>query len=290
MMFLDTGCVSDGCRPGLRRPAVRGGLDVAHASGSGCVPGVGCPASARGRCPGEPSRLPGCRCRERVDGLGRPARGWRIMRRIGQGLQGELRPMLGLAGPVVLAELGWMAMGIVDTIFVGRLGAEAIGAVSLGSASTSRWRSSAWGCSWGSTPWCRRPSAPAGAEECHRWLVQGLYLCLVLSPLVMVAPARRASPGWDGSASIPAVLAQALPFLRAMTWGTLPLFLYAAFRRYLQGMGMVKPVMFALISANVDQRRRRLDPHLRPPRAPRPWGWPARAGRPRSRGRTWPPC
>ena len=36
-----------------------------------------------------------------------------------------------------------------------------------------------------------------------------------------------------------------------MTWGTFPLFLYAAFRRYLQGMGIVKPVMFALISANV---------------------------------------
>jgi MATE family multidrug resistance protein len=49
----------------------------------------------------------------------------------------------------------------------------------------------------------------------------------------------------------PAVMAQTLPFLRALTWGTLPLFLYAALRRYLQGMGLVKPVMFALISANV---------------------------------------
>ena len=42
--------------------------------------------------------------------------------------------MLKLAVPVVLSELGWMAMGIVDTILVGRLGAEAIGIVSLGNA------------------------------------------------------------------------------------------------------------------------------------------------------------
>jgi len=46
-------------------------------------------------------------------------------------------------------------------------------------------------------------------------------------------------------------MAQAVPFLRALTWGTFPLFLYAAFRRYLQGIGLVKPVMFALVGANV---------------------------------------
>ena len=35
--------------------------------------------------------------------------------------------MLRLAGPVVLAEVGWMSMGIVDTIMVGPLGPAAIG-------------------------------------------------------------------------------------------------------------------------------------------------------------------
>src|SRR5690242_15253179 len=45
----------------------------------------------------------------------------------------EIRPMLRLAVPLVLAEIGWMAMGIVDTMMVGRLpdSAVAIGAVSL---------------------------------------------------------------------------------------------------------------------------------------------------------------
>jgi Na+-driven multidrug efflux pump len=35
-------------------------------------------------------------------------------------LAGEIRPMLALAIPLVLAELGWMTMGIVDTMMVGR--------------------------------------------------------------------------------------------------------------------------------------------------------------------------
>ena len=32
----------------------------------------------------------------------------------------EVRPMLRLAAPLVLAEVGWMSMIIVDTIMVGR--------------------------------------------------------------------------------------------------------------------------------------------------------------------------
>ena len=41
--------------------------------------------------------------------------------------------MVRLAAPVVVAELGWVAMGIVDIAMVGRLGAAAIGAVGVGS-------------------------------------------------------------------------------------------------------------------------------------------------------------
>jgi hypothetical protein len=36
----------------------------------------------------------------------------------------ELRPTLALAGPVVLAELGWMAMGVVDTMIAQAFGAD----------------------------------------------------------------------------------------------------------------------------------------------------------------------
>src|SRR5262249_60298054 len=52
-----------------------------------------------------------------------------------QTLRAELRPTIRLALPLVLAELGWMSMGIVDTVMVGHLpdSATAMGAVSLSS-------------------------------------------------------------------------------------------------------------------------------------------------------------
>ena len=47
------------------------------------------------------------------------------------------------------------------------------------------------------------------------------------------------------------VLSQAIPYLRALNWSTLPLLLYFVFRRYLQGINLAKPVMFSLLSANI---------------------------------------
>jgi MATE family multidrug resistance protein len=172
------------------------------------------------------------------------------MRWFRQGLQTELRPMLRLAGPVVLAELGWMAMGVVDTLFVGRLGALAIGAVSLGNAFFFAVAIFGMGLLLGLDTLVSQAFGAGRREECHRWLVQGLYLCLVLGPLTMLLL-------WAGDSALgrlgvhPTVLGQASAFLKVLGWGTMPLFIYAAVRRYLQGMGLVKPVMFALLSANL---------------------------------------
>jgi MATE family multidrug resistance protein len=58
----------------------------------------------------------------------------------------------------------------------------------------------------------------------------------------------RALEGWGLT---PEVLALTRPYLYALTWSVPPLLLYSAFRRYLQGMGVVKPIMIALASANV---------------------------------------
>jgi MATE family multidrug resistance protein len=41
------------------------------------------------------------------------------------------------------------------------------------------------------------------------------------------------------------------PYLRVIAISALPLMLYAALRRYLQGMHVVRPIMIALVSANL---------------------------------------
>src|ERR1700723_678146 len=99
-------------------------------------------------------------------------------------LRNELRALLALAIPVILSELGWVAMGIVDTIMVGRLGPEAIGAVGISSAAYYAPVLFGIGIVLGldtvvSQAWGRRDFA-----VCHQWLAQGVYLVVWHTPLV----------------------------------------------------------------------------------------------------------
>ncbi len=162
----------------------------------------------------------------------------------------ELRPMVELAWPLVLAQLGWMSMGVVDTMMVGRVSPEAIGAVSLGGAVF--YTVAIFGCGVLLSLDTLVPQAfGAGRmEDCHRSLLNSIYLSLPLAALLM-GLLWLFMPALHLLGIHPAVLRQAIPYLKALTWSTVPLLLYFGLRGYLQGMNLVKPVMFALISANL---------------------------------------
>jgi MATE family multidrug resistance protein len=49
----------------------------------------------------------------------------------------------------------------------------------------------------------------------------------------------------------PDVIALAVPYSKALAWGMLPLLLYFAVRRCMQAMNLVRPIAFALITANL---------------------------------------
>lgn len=158
--------------------------------------------------------------------------------------------MFNLAVPVVMAELGWMTMGIVDTVMVGRIAPEAIGAVGLGSSLFMGVCIFAMGLLLGLDTLVSQAFGAGRLDECHRWLGTGVLLSLLLSiPVTMVVLVLSSSlSGWGLH---PAVLQLAQPYLDVLAWSIPPLLLYASFRRYLQGMGVVRPVMFALVIANV---------------------------------------
>jgi MATE family, multidrug efflux pump len=160
--------------------------------------------------------------------------------------------MLRLAAPLALTELGWLSMGFVDTVMVGRLpdSATAIGAVSLGTTLFYTIGIFGSGIMLGLDTLVAQAYGAGKPEECHRMLWSGLYLALILSPAVMLA-VLACVPLFPRFGLAPALVAQTVPFLRALIWSTLPLALYFVLRRYLQAMGIVKPVVFTLISANL---------------------------------------
>jgi MATE family multidrug resistance protein len=158
--------------------------------------------------------------------------------------------MFSLAVPVVLAELGWMSMGLVDTLMVGPIGPEAIGAVGIGSSLFMGVCIFAMGLLLGLDTLVSQAFGAGRLDECHKWLVHGVALSLILSiPITLLVLGLASSLGVLGFH--PDVLALARPYLTILAWSIPPLLVYASFRRYLQGMGVVRPVMIALATANV---------------------------------------
>ena len=165
-------------------------------------------------------------------------------------LRDEFRPMFTLALPVVLAEMGWMTMGMVDTLMVGRVSAEAIGAVGLGTSIFMGVSIFAMGLLLGLDTLVSQAFGADDIDTCHRWLLHGVVLALGLSLPIMILLFWIAT-GLDAWGLDPAVLPLTRPYVEIVTWSVPPLLLYASFRRYLQGMAIVRPVMLALLGANL---------------------------------------
>ena len=163
---------------------------------------------------------------------------------------GELRAMVALAVPVVLSELGWMAQGVVDTIMVGRLGPAAIGAVALGNAICYTPSLFGVGLMLGLDTLVAQAYGRKDHDECHRWLAQGVYLACIAAVPIMAGIAL-ASLGFKYFGITPEVAGPAAGYLRLLNWGTLPLLLYSASRRYLQGVGQVRVITVTYVLANL---------------------------------------
>lgn len=173
-----------------------------------------------------------------------------VMRQRWLGLRREVRPMLNLAVPVVVAEMSWVTMGTVDILMVRALGPSAIGAVGVGSMLFLALAVFGIGVLLGLDTVIAQSFGAGQRDECHRWFVHGVVMSVMLTiPLTLVAwvaIARLDLWGFDLT-----VLNLTEPYLRIVTWSVLPLLLYTAFRRYLQAMGVVKPTMVILLTANL---------------------------------------
>ena len=167
-----------------------------------------------------------------------------------RGFRTEIRPMLRLAAPLAMAELGWMAMGFVDTVMAGRLGAAAIGAGSLGSMLFYPIAICGTGMLAGMDTLVSQAFGAKDDTACRRTLVQGLWIGIGVAPIVALLLALTI-PLLRAVGTNPRVMALLGPFVHALLWGVLPLLFYTAFRRYLQAMNIVKPITFAVVSANL---------------------------------------
>lgn len=165
-------------------------------------------------------------------------------------MRSEFRPLLRLAIPVILAELGWMLMGVVDLIMAGRIGAEAIGAVAIGNILFNTVGLIALSLLLGLDTLVSQAAGAGNLPDGRHSLRQAFWLAAISTPILLAAM-WALIPLMNYWGLDPAVLTLAQPYSAILALSVFPIAAYTAQRRYLQSLHLVRPITIALLSANL---------------------------------------
>jgi len=165
----------------------------------------------------------------------------------GEGWRGEISATLGLAWPLVLANLAQMLVYAVDVIFVARLGAEALAAASL---AVSIFGIVAWSLSGMSGMVAALISAELGrrrhaVREVRRSARMALWLAVLTGLGAMVfmhfGEAIMLATGQE-----PAIAARSGEFLGVLKWAMVPMLVANVLRNFVSALG--RPIFATAIT------------------------------------------
>ncbi|MBW8874386.1 MAG: MATE family efflux transporter [Acidobacteria bacterium] len=165
-------------------------------------------------------------------------------------LRAELAAAFRLAVPVAAVQLGMMLMGVVDTMMLGHLSAEALAAGALGHIVTFSLLVLGQGILSALDPLVSQAHGARDPRAVGDSLQRGLVMATVLTiPFCLALSDMGGLFRLLGQSE--AVIPAAAAFARAIGWGILPYFLFVALRQTLQAMSVVRPAMMAIVVGNV---------------------------------------
>ena len=158
--------------------------------------------------------------------------------------------MARLSLPVVVVQVGIMLMGVVDTIMVGRVSAEALAAVAIGNLYFFVLSIFGMGVLLALDPIVSQAVGANDRVAIARALQRGLLLTVLLS-VVIGAGLLGAGPLLRLAHQPPEVVPDAAAYARVCIPG-LPAFLaFGVFRQTLQALRHMRPIVITIIAANL---------------------------------------
>lgn len=167
-----------------------------------------------------------------------------------RGRLGELRAMWHLALPIVLVQVGMMAMGVVDTAVVGHVSAEALAAVALGHLYFFNASIFASGTLMALDPLVAQAVGARDLPAAARAVQRGLVLCLFLSALT-AGLLLTMHPVLVAMQQQPAIIPVASRYGLVSIAGVLPYLAFVVLRQSLQALGRMAPIVWTIVIANV---------------------------------------
>jgi MATE family multidrug resistance protein len=162
------------------------------------------------------------------------------------------RDSLKLAIPVVISQVGHMAVQLSDSMIVGHwVGTIALAAVSLAGGVFVIILVTGLGMSYALTPLVAQQNSQENHNECGRLLVNSLLINVITGVFLFLLVHYGANYLIDHLHQSPAVVAQAKPFLTLLGISIMPLMVFLTFKQFAEGLGFTKQAMQISIWGNV---------------------------------------
>lgn len=162
----------------------------------------------------------------------------------------EARSMLALAAPIAVLQLGLMLYGVVDMMFLGRLGPEALAGVGVGNAVYFGLFIAGLGAMLGIDTMVSRAWGAGQPAVCAAVFVHAVVLALGVATLLFIVT-YIAGPFYRLVGVDAGVMATALLFLGVLKFTMFPGLLFVACRQFLQAMDTTRPLLWAIGLGNI---------------------------------------
>ncbi len=162
----------------------------------------------------------------------------------------DLGDLFRLALPVVAVQVGLMAMGVVDTLMVGRVSANDLAAVAMGHLYFFAMAVFGMGVLFALDPVVSQAVGAADRVAIARGVQRGgvLAIGMALVAMVLLVPA---GPALTLFRQPPEVVPVATRYVHGLIPGVLPFYLFIVLRQSLQAMGRVRAILSTVIAANL---------------------------------------
>lgn len=162
----------------------------------------------------------------------------------------DLSAMLRLAVPVVVAQVGMMLLGVVDTMVVGRVSADALAAVAIGNLAIMVVSGFVYGLLIALDPLVAQALGAGDEAAARRSVQRGLVLatCVTVPATAVLLPLE---PLLHLARQPEGVVPIAVGYTYRCLPGLLPFYAFVVLRHTLQALERVRPIVVAVALANV---------------------------------------
>ena len=156
---------------------------------------------------------------------------------------------LELSYPVIIGQLGFIMMGVVDSLMVGKLGSTFLAAASIGNSLTFIIFIVGIGTSMAVTPLVAISVGARKFEDCGIYFRQSLLVNLIIGFIMMLIVYFLADFitlfGQNKE-----VVPLAISYTKILSFGAIPLMIFQTYKQFIEGLSIMRPAMIIVIAAN----------------------------------------